>query len=80
MEDAEIVKEDLRHFKMKGVEEKTISVQEAHAWHLSAGRRKKIDDGYKGFSLEQWYQIMILDRKKILGPSPMFEPWMIPDY
>ena len=34
---------------------------------------------YDDFSLESWYGLRILDRKKIPAPSPMFEPWMIPE-
>lgn len=76
LKDAEHVKACLSAFRVAGV---SIEIQERHPWNLSAGRRKKIDGVYEDFSLESWYGLRVLDRKKIPAPSPMFEPWMMPE-
>lgn len=74
--DESIVREELHHFKIDG---KEIEISASHPWRISSGRREKIDEIYKDFSVETWYGIRVLDRKKIPGPSAMFEPWMIPE-
>ena len=52
---------------------------QAHPWKLSSGRRKTIDAIYRYFSVQDWYGILVLDRKQIPSPGPYFEPWMLPD-
>ena len=39
----------------------------------------KIDMIYKGFSLQKWYGITVLERKQFPGSVPCFEPWILPD-
>lgn len=67
---------DLGHFSLDG---KPIVVTDGHPWKLSAARRKRIDAAYLDFSIENTYEIRIMDRKTIPGPGAMFEPWMLPD-
>lgn len=74
--DADKAREDLFHFRVDG---KPIIVTDTHPWRISSGRRKKIDAVYRDFSVQKWYGIMVLDRAQIPGPSPLFEPWMLPD-
>ncbi len=74
--DADKAREDLLHFRVDG---KPIIVTDTHPWRISSGRRKKIDAVYRDFSVQKWYGIMVLDRAQIPGPSPLFEPWMLPD-
>lgn len=76
LEDAYQCRKDLRDFSIDG---QTITIQENSSWSISAGRRRIIDDLYKGFSVENWYGIRIMERKKIPAPNPMFEPWMLPE-
>lgn len=76
LEDAAQCKKDLGNFLIDG---QPISIQEHSAWKISAGRKRKIDERYNGFSVEEWYGIRIMERKKIPAPSPMFEPWMLPE-
>ena len=76
LKDADKVREKLEGFTVDG---KKIEIIDRHPWKLSSGRRKKIDQIYEDFSLQNWYGIMILDRKQIPGPSPFFEPWMLPE-
>lgn len=68
------VQEELEQFCVDG---ETIRIVQRHPWKLSALRRKRIDEAYQNFSVEQWYGIHIITRQCIPGPSPMFEPWMI---
>ncbi len=74
--DESVVQEELHHFYIGG---KRNEISDNHPWRISSGRRKKIDEIYKDFSVESWYGIRVLDRQKIPEPSAMFEPWMIPE-
>lgn len=74
--DIEQVREDLSHFR---VEDKPIEISDAYPWKISSGRRRRIDAAYQSFSVQSWYGIMVMDRPQIPGPSPFFEPWMLPD-
>lgn len=76
LSDADRAKEELRNFIVDG---KRVEICEKHPWKLSSGRRQKIDTVYSDFSIESWYGILILERKKIPEPSKMFEPWMMPE-
>lgn len=76
MDEADKVKEALREFVLNG---KHIEIMKDHPWKLSPGRRNRIDMLYRNFSVESWYGIRVLDRKKIPPPSAMFEPWMMPE-
>lgn len=69
-------KDDLGGFEIDG---KKISIIDDHNWKLSSGRRKRIDALYRDFSVEKRYGITIFDRSQIPGPSPFYEPWMLPD-
>lgn len=68
--------EDLSNFRIEG---QKVEIMQAHPWKFSSGRRKKIDAIYRHFSIQDWYGILVLDRKQIPGPSPYYEPWMLPD-
>ena len=68
--------EDLSSFRIEG---QRVEITQAHPWKLSSGRRKKIDAIYRHFSVQDWYGILVLDRKQIPSPGPYFEPWMLPD-
>lgn len=74
--DASFVKDKLSRWTIKG---EKIRILDRSPWKLSAGRKKRIDELYNDFSLEKWYGIRIIDRDRIPGASPMFEPWMIPE-
>ncbi len=74
-DEAECLK-DLSSFRVDG---KNIIIQDGRPWHITPGRRRKIDHKYDNFSLEREYNIMVLQRTKIPSPDKMFEPWMIPD-
>ena len=76
LEDAKQCKKDLGEFLVDG---KPIVIQERVPWKISSGRRRRIDALYLDFSLEREYGIMIMERTKIPPPSPMFEPWMLPE-
>ena len=68
--------EDLSSFRIEG---QRVEIMQAHPWKLSSGRRKTIDAIYRYFSVQDWYGILVLDRKQIPSPGPYFEPWMLPD-
>lgn len=74
LDDREKCLADLQAFSIEG---EKIKIIENHPWKLSSGRRKRIDQIYRDFSLEKDYSIIISERKQIPGPSPMFEPWML---
>lgn len=74
--DADIVRNELKDFIVDG---KPIEIISGHSWHITPGRRNRIDSVYQNFSIENWYGIKILDRQQLPGPNPMFEPWMIPE-
>lgn len=76
MDEADRALEDLSNFRIDG---RKIEITPVHPWKLSSGRRKKIDAIYGHFSVQDWYGILVLDRKQIPGPSPYYEPWMLPD-
>lgn len=76
LRDADAVREKMCRFT---VGEKNIEITQTHPWKLSSGRRKKIDALYSDFSIQDRYGIMIMERKQIPGPQPLFEPWMMPD-
>lgn len=77
LEDRERCLEDLRAFRVNG---RPVEIAgESHPWRLSAGRRKRIDEAYRDFSVERQYGIQVLDRKTIPAPRGMFEPWMMPE-
>lgn len=74
--DEDICREALENFVVDG---RKIHVVQHHTWGLSSGRRKRIDSLYQGFSLEDWYGIHVVERKRFPACSKMFEPWMLPD-
>lgn len=74
LSDEEQCRRDLAGFL---IDDRPVVIQKEHPWKISAGRRKKIDTLYQEFSLESWYGIRVLERKKIPAPSAMFEPWMM---
>lgn len=74
--DADLVREKMKSFVVDG---QKIDISEKHPWKLSSGKRKRIDLIYQNFSVRAWYGIQINDRKQIPGPSPMYEPWMLPE-
>ena len=74
--DASFVKDKLSRWTIKG---EKIRILDRSPWKLSASRKKRIDELYSDFSLEKWYGIRIIDRDRIAGASPMFEPWMLPE-
>lgn len=76
VDEADKALEDLSHFRIEG---QRVEIMQVHPWKLSSGRRKKIDAIYRHFSVQDWYGILVLDRKQIPGPSPYYEPWMLPD-
>ena len=76
LDDADRAQEDLSTIKIDG---KKVEISKKHPWKISSGRRMKIDAHYSDFSVEKWYGISIIDRKQVPGPSPFFEPWMLPD-
>ena len=41
--------------------------------------RKRIDQLYQDFDVQESYAIRIMERAKIPEPSAMFEPWMMPE-
>lgn len=53
----------LQSFKING---KNIVIKDKSEWHLSSGRRKKIDRLYSNFSVEEYYNIKVL-RREILN-------------
>jgi hypothetical protein len=65
---------DLLEFTIDG---ENIKIVNNHPWKISSGRRKRIDEQYSNFSLEESYGIRIIERKEIPGPKPMYEPWML---
>ena len=76
LKDIDKAREDLSKFRIEG---KTVEITKAHPWKISSGRRKRIDEVYKNFSVQSWYKIMVLDRPQFPEPSPFLEPWMLPD-
>lgn len=74
--DADIALHDLYDFRLDG---NRIEIIDSHPWKISSGRRQKIDEMYKDFSIESKYGILVIDRKQIPEPSPLYEPWMVPD-
>ena len=69
MQDAERVLHELESLQING---KRITMEENSPWTISSGRRKRIERIYRDFSIESWYNIRILDREVIPGPSPVF--------
>lgn len=76
VEEAEAVRQRLAQFKVNG---KGIEITSKHPWKLSSGRRKRIDQLYQDFDVQESYAIRIMERAKIPEPSAMFEPWMMPE-
>ena len=76
LKDIDKAREDLSKFRIEG---KTVEITKAHPWKISSGRRKKIDEVYKNFSVQSWYKIMVLDRPLFQESGPFLEPWMLPD-
>lgn len=76
VEEADQAKAELQEFTVNG---RPIEIVGHHPWKLSSGRKRRIDELYRDFSIESRYGILVLDRKKIPGPSRMFEPWMMPE-
>lgn len=68
--------EDLNKFSIEGHH---ITIGEKHPWKLSSNRRRMIDNCYKDFSVEKYYGIHVVDRKKCPSANVMFDPWMLPD-
>lgn len=68
VEDSEKAKDDLSRFSVNGRYIEIIG--DRHPWHLSSGRRKRIDALYEDFSVESWYNIRIFERGKIPSPVP----------
>lgn len=68
VEDSEKAKDDLNRFSVNGRYIEIIG--DRHPWHLSSGRRKRIDALYEDFSVESWYNIRIFERGKIPSPVP----------
>ena len=50
----------LKEFKING---KNIVIQDKSEWHLSSGRRQRIDRLYSNFSVEEYYNIKVLHRE-----------------
>lgn len=59
------------------VDGKPIEIAQKHPWRLSSGRKQKVNAIYKDFSLEKWYNIMVIERTKYPAGSKLFEPWML---
>lgn len=76
LDDEDSVRNEIRNFSIAG---KRIHISKQHPWKLPFRMRQKIDRLYNNFSIEKWYGIKIMERKQEPPPSPMFEPWMIPD-
>ncbi len=76
LEDESKCLNDLNGFSIDG---RHIVICDKHPWHLSSNRRRIIDNSYSDFSVERYYGIHIMDRKRIPSANVMFEPWMLPD-
>lgn len=71
--DIDKARKDLQGFSVDG---KFIKIIDGHAWKISSGRRKRIDEAYSDFSLERTYGTRIISRKNTSGTG-MFAPWML---
>lgn len=67
---------DLEKYQVDG---KNIIIKADSDWHITPGRRKRIDTIYSNFSIESWYHIQLRSRKKVNGGAGMFAPWMLPE-
>ena len=50
----------LQSYKING---NNIVIQDKSEWHLSSGRRQRIDRLYSNFSVEEYYNIKVLHRE-----------------
>ena len=73
LEDIDKAEKDLQNFSIGG---NFIKIIDGHAWKISSGRRKKIDQAYADFSLERIYGVRLLSRKNT-SVNGMFAPWML---
>ena len=74
LKDIDEVRRKLRNFRVDG---KEIRILDRHPWELSALKRKMIDEAYAGFSVGDFYHIMIIEKKCDPPAQGVFEPWML---
>lgn len=73
-------REDLSRFSFcKDGQAIPIEITERSPWRITPGKRRMINSLYRDFSIQQIYEIRVMERKADKGPG-FFEPWMLLEY